>query len=138
MQFKFGDIALVKFPFTGTNNFKKRPALILLDAKDDDVVVCRITSARCFSKFDIQINNWQQLGLLSLSIIRVHKIATLEKGIIERKIATLDKSLSKLIANTFENAKKYSAVQMHFSNILFIIKFENKKLWQKNYHRKLK
>jgi len=101
MQFKFGDIVLIKFPYTGTNEFKKRPALILLDAKDDDVVVCRITSAKCFSKFDIEINKWKQLGLLSLSTIRVHKIATLEKKVIERKITSIDKTLAEQVANTF-------------------------------------
>jgi len=40
----FGDIVLLKFPFTDGISFKKRPALIINDYDDGDIIVCRITS----------------------------------------------------------------------------------------------
>jgi mRNA interferase MazF len=43
-QLAFGDIVLLKFPFTDGNSFKKRPALIINDFNDGDIIVCRITS----------------------------------------------------------------------------------------------
>lgn len=43
-SFSFGDIVLLKFPFTDSKSFKRRPALIINDFNDDDIIVCRITS----------------------------------------------------------------------------------------------
>lgn len=40
----FGEIVLLRFPFTDEKKFKKRPALMLIDTVDGDIVVCRITS----------------------------------------------------------------------------------------------
>lgn len=88
-DFRPGEIVLIGFPFTDAQGYKKRPALILLDAGDSDMVVARITSQAVQSSFDIQIENWREAGLLLPSIIRVHKVATLEKRLIERKLGTL-------------------------------------------------
>ncbi len=41
---EFGDIVLLEFPFTDGQQSKKRPALVLLDTQDGDMIVCRITS----------------------------------------------------------------------------------------------
>lgn len=43
-EFNFGDIVLLKFPFTDGSGLKKRPALIINDFNDGDIIVCRITS----------------------------------------------------------------------------------------------
>lgn len=40
----FGDIVLLKFPFTNEQTYKKRPALLINDTNDGDIIVCRITS----------------------------------------------------------------------------------------------
>ena len=58
----FGDIVLLKFPFTDTKTFKKRPALIINDFNDGDIVVCRITSKIYQTSFDIYIDNWEKSG----------------------------------------------------------------------------
>ena len=77
--YKLGDVVLVKFPFTNNLGFKKRPALVIRDTNDGDVVVCRITSKLYNSPYDINLMNWQQSGLQLPSVIRAHKIASLEK-----------------------------------------------------------
>ena len=40
----FIEIILLKFSFTDVDKYKKRPALVLLDTNDSDIIVCRITS----------------------------------------------------------------------------------------------
>ena len=80
----------MKFPFTDIKSFKKRPALILKDTNDGDVIVCRITSKIYQSRYDIEFKNWKRAGLKLPSIIRTHKIATLDKNLIELRIGKID------------------------------------------------
>ncbi len=97
----FGDIVLLKFPFTDGEKSKKRPALVLADTEDEDVIVCRITSKLYDSDFDFEIKDWQKCGLKLPSVIRLHKIATLEKSLIDQKIGEIDNELKKLIKRQF-------------------------------------
>ncbi len=98
---KFGEIVLLKFPFTDGEKSKRRPALILADTKDEDIIVCRITSKLYNSDFDFEIKNWGKSGLKLQSVIRLHKIATLEKGLVDQSIGMIDKKLKKLIKQQF-------------------------------------
>jgi len=79
----FGEIVLLKFPFTDGKTFKRRPALIINDFNDGDIIVCRVTSQIYKTKNDIYIENWEKSGLRLPSVIRVHKLATLEKDMVE-------------------------------------------------------
>jgi mRNA interferase MazF len=88
-EYKFGEVVLLSFPYTDSNAFKKRPAMIILDTEDDDVIVSRITSKINSSKYDCEIKDWKKAGLLFPSSIRLHKIATIEKQIIERKLGAI-------------------------------------------------
>lgn len=78
-QYAFGAIVLLAFPFSDATGSKRRPALVLLDTGDQDIVVARVTSQAIRSSFDVNIVAWQQAGLLLPSIVRVDKLATLEK-----------------------------------------------------------
>jgi mRNA interferase MazF len=69
-DFNFGDIVLIKFPFTDISGVKKRPALILHNTKDNDIIVCRITSQAKQTEFDIEISDWQISGLKLPSTIK--------------------------------------------------------------------
>jgi mRNA-degrading endonuclease toxin of MazEF toxin-antitoxin module len=42
--FQPGDLVLVAFPFVGSAQSKRRPALVILDTGDDDIVVARVTT----------------------------------------------------------------------------------------------
>jgi len=97
----FGEIVLLKFPFTDGEKSKRRPALILADTEDEDIIVCRITSKLYNSEFDFEIKNWEKTGLKLQSVIRLHKIATLEKGLVDQSIGMIDKKLKKLIKQQF-------------------------------------
>jgi mRNA interferase MazF len=87
---EFGDIVLLKFPFTDGQNHKKRPALVLNDFNDGDIIVCRITSQIYKTRQDVLIHDWEIAGLKLPS--RVYKIATLEKEMVERVMGKIDVS----------------------------------------------
>jgi len=92
-SFHFGDVVLLRFPFTDGQGYKQRPALIINESDDGDIIVCRITSKIYDSPQDILIEKWQESGLKLPSVIRVHKIATLEKELVELRIGKIDESL---------------------------------------------
>lgn len=89
-KLKRGQIVLVRFPFVNEGKTKIRPALVLEDTMDDDVLGCRITGQFHKSPFDININDWKKSGLLMPSVIRVHKIATIDKTLIRKTIGLLE------------------------------------------------
>ncbi|HKK68639.1 MAG TPA: type II toxin-antitoxin system PemK/MazF family toxin [Bacteroidales bacterium] len=95
--FNFGEIVLLKFPYTDNSKAKKRPALIINDFGDGDIIVCRITSHIYHTKNDIQIQNWAESGLKLPSVIRIHKIATLDKSIVEHVMGKIDSSIEKQV-----------------------------------------
>ena len=102
-RFVFGDIVLLRFPFTDGISYKKRPALIVNDFDDGDIIVCRITSQIYETKNDYYLVNWSDSGLKLPSVVRVHKIATLDKSLVETKMGKLDdlskKSITQIIKN---------------------------------------
>ena len=95
----YGDIVLLKFPFTDGKSLKKRPALIINDYDDGDIIVCRITSQIYDTKNDYYLDNWSEAGLKLPSVVRVHKIATLDKSLVETSMGKLNE-ISKKKYNT--------------------------------------
>jgi len=81
-KLNFGNIVLLNFPYTDSKTFKKRPALLIKDSEDGDIIVCRITSKIYNTKYDVLITDWENAGLMLPTVIRVHKIASLEKSMI--------------------------------------------------------
>jgi len=87
--YDFGTLVLLNFPHTNLQQAGKRPALVVHDEGDDDVIVARITSQTYTGRRDFEIINWKQMGLIFPSWIRVGKLATLEKNIVLRVIGKL-------------------------------------------------
>jgi mRNA interferase MazF len=84
-----GDTVLLAFPFTDTAASKRRPALVLLDTGDDDIVVARVTCQLSAAPQDVTLDEWQQAGLLLPSVVRLHKVATLQRKLVDRKLGRL-------------------------------------------------
>jgi mRNA interferase MazF len=103
ISLKFGDIVLLKFPFTDVTTFKKRPALVIKDFRDGDIIVCRITSQIFKSEQDVIVDNWEKAGLKLPSIIRVHKIATLDKEMVEMIMGKIDESTGNKVMKIFKS-----------------------------------
>jgi mRNA interferase MazF len=91
-DYRPGEIVLLSFPFADATEVKRRPALVLLDTGDEDIVVSRVTSQVAQGPFDVEFAEWRKAGLLLPSVARVHKVATLEKRLVERRLGALTAS----------------------------------------------
>lgn len=85
---------------------KKRPALVLADTGDQDLLVCRVTSERARDAYDLELSRWKECGLLVPSCLRTSKIAALSKGLILKKLGRLGspdrKKMSALLKKLFQ------------------------------------
>ena len=88
-NYQSGAVVLLSFPFADATGARRRPALVLLDTGDADIVIARVTSQIVRTVFDVELVEWQQAGLLLPSVVRTHKMATLEKRLVERRLGTL-------------------------------------------------
>lgn len=75
-NYKPGEVLLLSFPFGDGVNSKRRPALVLLDTGDEDIIVARITSQSTKMIFDVELTQWEKAGLRLPSFVRVNKGAT--------------------------------------------------------------
>lgn len=87
--YNFGDIVLVGFPHTDLQGISKRPAIVLYDSGDQDVLVARITTQQYTTEADYKIADWKKCGLLAESYIRLGKQATIEKQYVLKQLGTL-------------------------------------------------
>ncbi len=99
MQFyKLGDIAVANIPFTDLTGIKLRPVIILKNTNDNDVIIARITSNLLSTPYDFFIQDWTAANLHKPSIIRLHKIVTINESIIRQTIGKLTQNdLQRLI-----------------------------------------
>lgn len=110
---KAAAVILVKFPFTSLDTSKKRPALVLnsvqLTAKIEVVTVAMITSQIDGLKLsgDVLMEDWKQAGLLHPSIIRLAKVATIEKDLIEKELGRVSNKDLRLTKASFCSLYKY-------------------------------
>ena len=98
-----GSIVLLRFPFTDSVGYKRRPALVLKDYEDGDVLVCRITSKIYDSKYDIYLSDWLKFGLKLPSVVRVHKMATLEMDMVETVMGEIDDAILSNIKTIYKS-----------------------------------
>ena len=95
----FGEIILAEYPFTNETDFKKRPALVILDPDDGDILLARVSSQPFESDYETTIGDWESAGLRFPSWVRLHKLVTLQKSLI-------DKSLGKLSPTDLQTVKE--------------------------------
>jgi mRNA interferase MazF len=94
MPFEFGDVVLVRFPFTSQNAFKQRPAVVVSNRAYSqgrpDVVIMAITSQiHTPSGFgEVTVADWQAANLLKPSAIKP-VFATIEQTLILKSLGAL-------------------------------------------------
>jgi len=102
-----GDIVLIGFPLGGSGQRKVRPALVILDSGDADIVVARLTTQIHQSSFDIALSDWKGAGPKVPTVVRLHKLATLEKSLVQLLIGSLQQldrqSISATMRQTYGN-----------------------------------
>ncbi len=97
MPYEFGDVVLVRFPFTNQTASKQRPAVVVssraYNLAKPDVVIMAITSQlrSPASLGEVHIGRWQAANLLKPSAIKP-VFATLEQNLILKKMGVLEAS----------------------------------------------
>ena len=97
MNYEFGDIILISFPFTDLSTKKVRPALVIsyknLFKKD---LIAAAISSRIYGKLSEreflikkESSYFAETGLKVSSIIKLDKISTIDKRIVSKKIGKL-------------------------------------------------
>jgi mRNA interferase MazF len=74
-----GDIVLIPFPFSDLSGIKNRPAVVLIDSEDDVTVCFLSTKLKWQSDCDVLLKPTKLNGLKKTSIIRINKLATIDK-----------------------------------------------------------
>jgi mRNA interferase MazF len=62
--------------------------LVILDTGDADVVLARVTTQVANTPFDVTLAGWRQAGFLAPSTVRLHKLATLSKSGVRRRLGS--------------------------------------------------
>jgi mRNA interferase MazF len=94
MPYEFGDVVLVRFPFTNQAAFKQRPAVVVsskaYNLARPDAVIMAITSQlhAPISLGEALPVHWQAANLLKPSAVKP-VFATIEQGLILRSLGTL-------------------------------------------------
>ncbi len=96
-KYKKGDIVFIKYPFTNLVEFKVRPALVLRNPDDKDVILLPISTRINLNEQDLIIKNNYYKGkpLPVKSAIRIGKIATIQTDLIVKKYTKLKKEFFK-------------------------------------------
>ncbi len=84
------DIILIPFPFTNLSDTKIRPCLVLIDAEFDVTVSFITTKTGWNDNASLPVKPTAQNGLKKESLIRLNKLATIDKELIIGKIGELN------------------------------------------------
>ena len=106
-EYNFGEVVLVIFSQPNGDK-KKRPAFVVLDVGDDDIVLAPITTKERKGKGDYKIKNWQEGGLLLESWIRLSKIACLSKNDIEYSLGKMTAYDKRKIVSAWREVYKFN------------------------------
>ncbi|WP_089724541.1 type II toxin-antitoxin system PemK/MazF family toxin [Candidatus Thiosymbion oneisti] len=107
VTFEAFDVVVVPFPFTDRSTTKRRPALVLSDAKAfnkqiGQSVLAMITSARNSDwPLDVEIEDLNSAGLPSASIVRM-KLFTLDHQLVIRKAGVLSQNDRRCVIATLQ------------------------------------
>jgi len=103
-RLKRGDIVLAVFPFTDLTSEKRRPALVLNEnTEHGDVILAFIgthfpsSPSKTSIVLDLSDSDFQETGLKTKSVIRLDKIATIERRLITRRLGRLESERMKTV-----------------------------------------
>lgn len=85
-----GDIVLIPFPFTDLTGSKKRPILLLIVGNLDVTVNFISTQLHWQEPTDLLLQPNVMNGLKKPSLIRISKIATIDKTLVIGKLGNID------------------------------------------------
>ena len=89
MRYRWADIVLVAFPLSNMSGALRRPGLVLFDSGDEDVMLARITTQAIRDRTDMRIADWKTAGLIAESVVRLSKVVTINKSLVDRHLGAL-------------------------------------------------
>lgn len=94
---KKGHLVLIPFPYTDLTGLKNRPALILITSENDVTVAFISSQIKSGSDSDIEVSPTSTNGLKKISLIKVTKLATIEKNLILGELGSLSQEEMKIV-----------------------------------------
>lgn len=99
-------IVLVPFPFDDFSTVKVRPALCLTSeiGSYKHIIIAFISSKIPENHLDSDVpikrnsNQWKDTGLSVDSVVRLHKIVTIPKTLVKRKLGVINQELQKVVS----------------------------------------
>jgi mRNA interferase MazF len=89
---KKGDIVLVSFPFTDLTGVKNRPALVIAASELDAIRIFFTNQLKWQDPFDVVFVPSAENGLKKESLLRVSKIATIDRNKIPGRLGKASSS----------------------------------------------
>lgn len=106
MMYKQKDIVLINFPYTDFTASKVRPALIISNNSihnPEDIICCLITSNLNASGITINDKDIESGKLHFESLVRPHRVFTISRTIIKKRIATITSQMHTQIIKKLES-----------------------------------
>ncbi len=107
INYQKGDVVILEFTYSDGVTTKTRPALVLLDTGDADIVVARITTTLYDTPYDVTIEKWNESGLFLPSVARLHKLNTSLKSLVTLTLGKLMiedyKKISEVLKTSYGN-----------------------------------
>jgi mRNA interferase MazF len=108
-SYSFGDVVLVRFPFTNQQGSKRRPAVVIssqaYNRQKPDVILAAITgqvrSPLGFAETHIQ--DWQAAGLLKPLVLKP-VVVTVEKAMLAQTLGQLNQADQQALRNMIRQA----------------------------------
>lgn len=120
MNYSFGTIVIVPFPFVSTSGEtqqKARPACVLTnedtERRYEDAILAAITSQipNQILELEIRIQATEDNGLVKDSLLRLDFVMTLPESIISRKIGELSNPNKKKVSERLKRSFGYEDLQ---------------------------
>ena|SRR3989338_10274191 len=107
-KFIKGSVVVVPFPFSDLSQAKKRPALVITDLNNNDLILCQITSQQIHDNYSITLEDkdFSKGSLKKESNIRPNRIFTADKNIILYQVGQVnEKKINQVIEKIVEIIK---------------------------------
>lgn len=88
-RLQLGQVVLVRLIFADQTGSKLRPAVVLRQGGDGDLLVAPVTSHGARTTFDVVLLDWQAGGLRLPSVARIDKLATLAPNVLVSQLGVI-------------------------------------------------
>jgi mRNA interferase MazF len=97
-----GDVVILNFPFSNLSATKRRPAFVLADLENEDIILCQIASKPAKNEYSVKIeqSDFDDGSLPHDSFVRADKIFTADKKLILYKAGHIAQEKMRLIIET--------------------------------------